>query len=223
MKVTFTFNVVDSLGGCLARTHLKTELDPSIRRNAADAPSNRQLAAGRAPGGHRGRGRAAARLPGGGPRQGAANPLAIRREAAVLAGQRPRIGGRAADADRLPRGDDAGGRGVPGPAAGRRLPAGGAHAHARHGRAAQPRPSRDRHPQAPAAGRALGRDGEPDEELAYGLRSVAAPIIGPDGRVPAGVNLAVQARDWSPERIVRELRPAVLATCAEISGLLTGP
>jgi IclR family pca regulon transcriptional regulator len=62
-----------------------------------------------------------------------------------------------------------------------------------------------------------------DEELAYGLRSVAAPIIGPDGRVLAGVNLAVQARDWSSQRIVRELRPAVLATCAQISGLLTGP
>jgi IclR family transcriptional regulator, pca regulon regulatory protein len=62
-----------------------------------------------------------------------------------------------------------------------------------------------------------------DEELAYGLRSVAAPIIGPDGRVLAGVNLAVQARDWSSQRIVRELRPAVRATCAEISGLLTGP
>jgi IclR family pca regulon transcriptional regulator len=60
-----------------------------------------------------------------------------------------------------------------------------------------------------------------DEELAYGLRSVAAPIIGPDGRVLAGVNLAVQARDWSSQRIVRELRPAVLATCAEISALLT--
>jgi IclR family pca regulon transcriptional regulator len=62
-----------------------------------------------------------------------------------------------------------------------------------------------------------------DEELAYGLRSVAAPIIGPDGRVLAGVNLAVQARDWSSQRVVRELRPAVLATCAQISGLLTGP
>jgi IclR family transcriptional regulator, pca regulon regulatory protein len=60
-----------------------------------------------------------------------------------------------------------------------------------------------------------------DEELAYGLRSVAAPIISPDGRVLAGVNLAVQARDWSAQRIVRELRPAVLATCAEISGLLS--
>jgi len=61
-----------------------------------------------------------------------------------------------------------------------------------------------------------------DEELAYGLRSVAAAVAGPDGRVLAGVNVAVQARDWSPQRIVRELRPAVLATCAEISGLVTG-
>jgi len=60
-----------------------------------------------------------------------------------------------------------------------------------------------------------------DEELAYGLRSVAAPIISPDGRVLAGVNVAVQARDWSSQRIVRELRPAVLAACAEISGLLS--
>src|ERR1700742_2594562 len=57
-----------------------------------------------------------------------------------------------------------------------------------------------------------------DEELAYGLRSVAGPITGPNGRVVAGVNLAVQARDWSTQRIIRELRPAVLATCAEISG-----
>jgi IclR family pca regulon transcriptional regulator len=60
-----------------------------------------------------------------------------------------------------------------------------------------------------------------DEELAYGLRSVAAPITAPDGRVLAGVNLAVQAQDWSTQRIIRELRPAVLATCAEITGLLS--
>ena len=60
-----------------------------------------------------------------------------------------------------------------------------------------------------------------DEELAYGLRSVAGPVTGPDGRVVAGVNLAVQARDWSTQRIIRELKPAVLATCAEISGLLS--
>jgi IclR family transcriptional regulator, pca regulon regulatory protein len=61
-----------------------------------------------------------------------------------------------------------------------------------------------------------------DEELAYGLRSVAGPIIGPAGSVVAGVNLAVQARDWSTQRIIRELKPAVLETCAEISALLAG-
>ncbi len=60
-----------------------------------------------------------------------------------------------------------------------------------------------------------------DEELAHGLRSVAAPITGPDGRVLAGVNLAVQARDWSTQRMIRELTPAVVATCAEISALLS--
>jgi IclR family pca regulon transcriptional regulator len=58
-----------------------------------------------------------------------------------------------------------------------------------------------------------------DEELAHGLRSIAGPITAPDGRVVAGVNLAVQARDWSSQRIVRELKPVVLATCAEISQL----
>ena len=61
-----------------------------------------------------------------------------------------------------------------------------------------------------------------DEELAYGLRSVAGPIIGPDGRVVAGVNVAVQARDWSAQRIVRELRPVVLEVCTEISQLVAG-
>jgi IclR family pca regulon transcriptional regulator len=60
-----------------------------------------------------------------------------------------------------------------------------------------------------------------DEELAHGLRSVAGPIVGPGGRWIAGVNLAVQARDWSSQRIVRELRPVVLATCDEISQLVS--
>jgi IclR family pca regulon transcriptional regulator len=60
-----------------------------------------------------------------------------------------------------------------------------------------------------------------DEELAYGLRSVAGPVTAPDGRTVAGINLAVQARDWSTQRIVRELKPAVLEICAEISGLLS--
>jgi IclR family pca regulon transcriptional regulator len=60
-----------------------------------------------------------------------------------------------------------------------------------------------------------------DEELAYGLRSVAGPVTGPDGHTVAGINLAVQARDWSTQRIVRELKPAVLEICAEISALLS--
>jgi IclR family pca regulon transcriptional regulator len=60
-----------------------------------------------------------------------------------------------------------------------------------------------------------------DEELAYGLRSVAGPVTAPDGRTVAGINLAVKAQDWSTQRIVRELKPAVLAVCAEISALLS--
>ncbi|QGN57449.1 IclR family transcriptional regulator [Nostocoides sp. HKS02] len=60
-----------------------------------------------------------------------------------------------------------------------------------------------------------------DEELAYGLRSVAAPVLGSEGKVVAGVNLAVQARDWSTERLVDELKPALLATCGEISTLVS--
>ena len=59
-----------------------------------------------------------------------------------------------------------------------------------------------------------------DEELAYGLRSVAAPVRGENGAVVAGANLAVQSRDWPAARITRELRPMVLETCAEISRLL---
>jgi IclR family pca regulon transcriptional regulator len=61
-----------------------------------------------------------------------------------------------------------------------------------------------------------------DEELAFGLRSIAGPVTVPGGGVVAGVNLAVQARDWSTQRIVRELQPALLETCAEISALGAG-
>ena len=61
-----------------------------------------------------------------------------------------------------------------------------------------------------------------DEELAYGLRSVAGPVTGRGGLVVAGVNLALQARDWSTQRIVRELQPALLDTCQEISSLGAG-
>ena len=59
-----------------------------------------------------------------------------------------------------------------------------------------------------------------DEELAFGLRSVAAPVRDAAGRVVAGANMAVQARDWSAQRIARELRPRITQTCRVISGLL---
>jgi IclR family pca regulon transcriptional regulator len=59
-----------------------------------------------------------------------------------------------------------------------------------------------------------------DEELAYGLRSVAAPVRGESGAVIAGANLALPSRDWPVQRVARELRPMVLETCAEISRLL---
>ncbi|XVQ07165.1 IclR family transcriptional regulator [Spirillospora sp. CA-255316] len=59
-----------------------------------------------------------------------------------------------------------------------------------------------------------------DEELAFGLRSVAAPVRDASGRVVAGLNIAVQSRDWSTQRIVRELRPQAVRTGQEISALL---
>ena len=40
------------------------------------------------------------------------------------------------------------------------------------------------------------------------------------GSVVAGANLAVQSRDWSSQRIVRELRPLVTAACDDISAIL---
>ena len=61
-----------------------------------------------------------------------------------------------------------------------------------------------------------------DEELAHGLRSVAGPVTAAGRGVVAGVNLAVQARDWSTQRIMRELQPTLLETCAEISALGAG-
>ncbi|GAA2683651.1 MULTISPECIES: IclR family transcriptional regulator [Actinoplanes] len=59
-----------------------------------------------------------------------------------------------------------------------------------------------------------------DEELAYGLRSVAAPVRNAQGAVVAGANLAVQSRDWSTQRIVRELKPLIHEACHDISALL---
>lgn len=61
-----------------------------------------------------------------------------------------------------------------------------------------------------------------DEELAYGLRSVAAPVRDASGATVAAVNIAVPAREFPTARLVRELRPRVEDACAEISRLLGG-
>jgi IclR family pca regulon transcriptional regulator len=59
-----------------------------------------------------------------------------------------------------------------------------------------------------------------DEELAFGFRSIAAPVRDATGAVVAGANIAVPSREWSKQRIVRELRPLLQQTCEEISALL---
>jgi IclR family pca regulon transcriptional regulator len=59
-----------------------------------------------------------------------------------------------------------------------------------------------------------------DEELASGLRSIAAPVRQADGRVIAAVNVAVPARDFTVARLRGEMCPPLLAACAQISSRL---
>jgi len=56
-----------------------------------------------------------------------------------------------------------------------------------------------------------------DEELAHGLRSVAGPVRDSTGRTVAGVNVAVQASQWTRDRLVDEIVPQLLSTCRDIS------
>lgn len=56
-----------------------------------------------------------------------------------------------------------------------------------------------------------------DEELASGLRSIAAPVRQNDGRVVAAVNVAVPARDFSVDQLRKRIREPLLAACAQIS------
>nr|WP_276515241.1 IclR family transcriptional regulator C-terminal domain-containing protein [Actinomadura coerulea] len=61
-----------------------------------------------------------------------------------------------------------------------------------------------------------------DEELAYGLRSVAGPVRDASGVVVAAVNVAVPATEFSTARLLEEIWPLVERTCAEITMLLGG-
>jgi IclR family pca regulon transcriptional regulator len=56
-----------------------------------------------------------------------------------------------------------------------------------------------------------------NEELAFGLRSIAAPVRGHSGEAAAAINLAVH-RSWvSMEDLVKRFGPALKQTAADIS------
>jgi len=59
-----------------------------------------------------------------------------------------------------------------------------------------------------------------NEELAYGLRSIAAPVLLHDGTAGAAINLAVHATMLSLSDLVARWSPALQQTAAEISARL---
>jgi IclR family transcriptional regulator, pca regulon regulatory protein len=59
-----------------------------------------------------------------------------------------------------------------------------------------------------------------NEELAYGLRSIAAPVLSHDGSPAAAINLAVHATMLSVADLVARWSPALKQTAAEISARL---
>jgi IclR family pca regulon transcriptional regulator len=66
-----------------------------------------------------------------------------------------------------------------------------------------------------AAGLALG-----DEELAPGVRTIAAPVIGPDGEVLAAIGMPVPADAFTPAALQEVLGPPLLAAAKRISAAL---
>jgi IclR family transcriptional regulator, pca regulon regulatory protein len=56
-----------------------------------------------------------------------------------------------------------------------------------------------------------------NEELAYGLRSIAAPVLSQSGEVAAAINLAVHSSMVSMEELVERLGDSLRRTAADIS------
>ncbi len=56
-----------------------------------------------------------------------------------------------------------------------------------------------------------------NEELAFGLRSIAAPVLAQNGTASAAINLAVHSSMVSMERLVEELSAPLRRTASEIS------
>ncbi len=59
-----------------------------------------------------------------------------------------------------------------------------------------------------------------DEELAAGVRTIAAPVQGPDGDVIAAVGIPVPADDYTLEDLRKALGPTVIAAAKRISAAL---
>ena len=59
-----------------------------------------------------------------------------------------------------------------------------------------------------------------NEELAYGLRSIAVPVRGDSGEVVAAINLAAHRTMASMDDLVGRLGPALKRTADEISARL---
>ena len=59
-----------------------------------------------------------------------------------------------------------------------------------------------------------------NEELAYGLRSIAAPILSHDGEAAAAINLAVHSSMVSMKDLVARLSPTLRRAAEEISAHL---
>ena len=55
-----------------------------------------------------------------------------------------------------------------------------------------------------------------DGELEPGLRSIAAPVVGKDGRVAAAINISMSATRDSAEWMLEQHLPLVLATAHAI-------
>ncbi len=59
-----------------------------------------------------------------------------------------------------------------------------------------------------------------DEELGPGVRTIAAPVIGPDGEVVAAVGIPVPADAFSLEELHKLLGPPLIAAAKRISDAL---
>jgi IclR family pca regulon transcriptional regulator len=62
-----------------------------------------------------------------------------------------------------------------------------------------------------------------DQELDPALRSIAAPVHGPDGRTVAAVNVATQVTRTSVQELRQEILPELLATAQAIEADLAAP